>query len=218
MRNLRLALGSLAIALASASGPGGPAAAELPNLDDPQVQYELGMSHIRGPGRNPPEAVTWLRKAALRGHAEAQVQLGVCYQQGFGIEKDLAQALAWFRRAAEQGNPRGQLQVGLAYRRGEGVAADLAQATAYIRKAAEGGHPKAQIELGLAYRDGRGVAADPEQAAFWLGLAAAKGSPAARALATGARGRLNDEQRAALDARLEAWQRDHRGAAAATDS
>jgi TPR repeat protein len=215
MRKIRLTFGCLAIALAAASG--GAAAAGIPDIDDPQVQYETGMSHLRGPGKNPPEAVAWLRKAALRGHAEAQAQLGVCYQQGFGIEKDLAQAFAWFRRAAEQGNARGQLQVGLAYRRGEGVAQDLAQSLVYIRKAAENGHSKAQLELGLAYRDGRGVAPDPEEAAFWLGLAASRGSPAARALATGARGRLTVEQRVALDERLEAWQRDHR-ADAASDS
>src|SRR5215510_15051536 len=93
------------------------AAAELPDLQDPKVQYELGMSELLGREgtKDPAEGVTWLRKAAVQGYADAQVQLGVCYQQGLGVDKNPAQALAWFRRAADQKNSRGELQVGLAY-------------------------------------------------------------------------------------------------------
>jgi hypothetical protein len=210
MRNLLLALGCLGIALAGVSSLAGRAAAGLPDLEDPKVQYEVGMSHLTGQGakKDPVEAVAWLRKAALRGHAEAQAQLGICYQNGFGVERDLVQALSWFQRAAEQGSARGQLQLGQAYRHGRGVEPDLLRALAYIRKAAENGHPKAQMELGIAYRDGFGVKQDPEQAAFWLALAAGK-NLAARMMFAGVRNKLSAEQRAQLDERLEAWKRDH---------
>ena len=217
MRNLLLALTCLGVALGSARG----GAVEVPDLDDPKVQYELGMSHLTSQGgakKDPVEAVTWLRKAALQGHADAQVQLGICYQQGFGIVRDLVQALGWFRRAAEQGNARGQLQVGLAYQRGRGVAPDSGQAMVYLRKAAESRHPKAQLELGVAYREGRGVEADPVAAAFWLRLAADSGSLAANMMSAGARKALSDAQRADLDERLASWRRKHPAPAPESDS
>ena len=89
MHRLRLGLWLLALAVGAT-----PAlASELPDLEDPKAQYELGMSRLTGEQKDPAEAVAWLRKAALGGHADAQAQLGVCYQQGYGIDKDLGQAL-----------------------------------------------------------------------------------------------------------------------------
>ncbi len=217
MRRLLLALACVGIL----HGPARGAEGGLPNPDDPNFQYETGMSFLNGKGarKDPAEAVSWLRKAALRGHADAQVELGLATGQGLGgVDPDPAKALAWFRRAAEQGNARGQFQVGLAYRRGEGVAPNLQQSLAWIRKAAENGLPKAQFELGIAYRRGNGVAQDRAQAAFWLGLAADGGSRTARILFPGARAQLPEEQRAELEKRIEAWKRDHPGAADPSDS
>jgi TPR repeat protein len=186
-------------------------AAEDPHLDDPQVQYAIGIAHItgRGASKDPTEAVGWLRKAALLGHADAQVQLGICYQQGLGIDIDLVQALEWFRKAAAQGNTRGELQVGLAYWRGRGVPQNLGLGLEHIRKAGEAGHAKAQVELGNAYRKGLGVEPDPMQAAFWFGLANAQGSPVARVALPSLRHQLSEAQRAQVDERIANWQRDH---------
>ena len=52
-------------------------------------------------------AVSWFRKAAEQGHADAQRNLALCYQNGDGIEVDLVQAFAWLQLAADQavGNP-----------------------------------------------------------------------------------------------------------------
>ncbi len=47
--------------------------------------------------------MTWYRKAAEQGHAAAQNNLGECYAEGVGVEKDPAQAVVWYRKAAEQG-------------------------------------------------------------------------------------------------------------------
>src|SRR5262245_53680418 len=212
-------LGMTCVGIALGVSPGW-AWGGIPNPDDPKVQYEAGMAYLTGQGvaKDPAEAVRLLRQAALRGYAEAQVQLGVCTQQGYGVARDPAQALNWFRRAAEQGNARGQLQVAFAYWRGQGVAPDLKEAIAWFQKAAENGHPKAQAELGIAYREGRGVAADPEQAAFWLGLAARNGSPMARAMYAGALQALSEAQRTQLEKRLDSWQREHPGEPGASDS
>ena len=48
------------------------------------------------------EAVKWYRKAAEQDHAQAQVNLGVCYANGQGVAKDDVEAVKWYRKAAEQ--------------------------------------------------------------------------------------------------------------------
>src|SRR5215471_7429314 len=131
---MRLSVHARSGALLAALALARAAAADLPDLQDPKVQYEIGMSELlgrEGGTKDPAEGISWLRKAAVQGYADAQMQLGICYQQGLGVDKNPAQALAWFRRAADQKNARGELQVGLAYLRGEGVAVDLQQGLAY---------------------------------------------------------------------------------------
>ena len=50
---------------------------------------------------NPAEAVKWLRKAAKKNCAEACYQLGICYENGEGVNRDLNEAEGWFRKALE---------------------------------------------------------------------------------------------------------------------
>ena len=49
------------------------------------------------------EAVKWYRKAAEKGFAPAQVNLGRMYDEGAGVPQDYAEAVKWVRNAAEQG-------------------------------------------------------------------------------------------------------------------
>ena len=45
-------------------------------------------------------------RTAERGHAEAQYQLGLLYEYGNGVEKDIARAVEYYQKAAEQGHPK----------------------------------------------------------------------------------------------------------------
>lgn len=47
-----------------------------------------------------------LRQAAEAGDAEAQIELGVLYEYGFGLPKNEVPALAWYTLAAEQGHAK----------------------------------------------------------------------------------------------------------------
>ncbi len=47
-----------------------------------------------------------LRRAAEAGDAEAQLELGVLYEYGFGLPKNEVPALAWYALAAEQGHAK----------------------------------------------------------------------------------------------------------------
>lgn len=51
-----------------------------------------------------PEAANWFRDLAEKGSAQAQYNLGVCYENGEGVEKDTSEAMKWYRIASEQGN------------------------------------------------------------------------------------------------------------------
>ena len=50
------------------------------------------------------QAVRWYAKAAAQGNARAQFNLGVCYENGNGVECDMDMAAALYTAAAEQGN------------------------------------------------------------------------------------------------------------------
>lgn len=41
-------------------------------------------------------------RAAAEGYASEQYNLGVMYQTGFGLPKDMAKAREWFQKAADQ--------------------------------------------------------------------------------------------------------------------
>ena len=46
----------------------------------------------------------WFRESAEQGNAGAQFSLGVCYEYGAGVSKDLEEAVKWYRKSAEQGD------------------------------------------------------------------------------------------------------------------
>jgi TPR repeat protein len=62
--------------------------------------------------------VKWYRQAAEQNFAGAQLNLGVCYEQGEGVGKDAVEAVKWYHLAASQGMEdaatyRAQLEKGL---------------------------------------------------------------------------------------------------------
>ncbi len=113
-----------------------------------------------------------LKPVAERGHPAAQVNLGLLYEEGKGVDRDYGKALAWYRRAAAQNYAEAQYRLGLFYETGKGVEGDPAEAVAWYRRAALGRDTEAMQTLGALYDgDTRGVAGDPVQALMWTQLA-----------------------------------------------
>ena len=125
-----------------------------------------------------PEDLLQLR--AERGNAEAQHSLGVMYDKGEDVSKDVAKAASWFRKAAEQGHAQAQYNLGVMYANGEGVPEDDAQAVSWFRRAAEQGDVEAQVSLGSMYADGQGVPEDDAEAVSWFRKAAEQGDAEAQ--------------------------------------
>ena len=52
------------------------------------------------------EAFTWFTKAANQGDIYAEYNLGICYENGNGVKRNVPEAVKWFTKAAEKGHPR----------------------------------------------------------------------------------------------------------------
>ena len=122
-------------------------------------------------------AIEWFRKAAERGHADAQDTTGLLC-----ADRDAAVAVVWFRKAAEQGHTKAQYNLGCAYYNGHGVPVDKAVAAELYRRAAELGYAKAQYSLGRLYCKGEGVPLDDAAGFEWNRMAAQQGYERARSL------------------------------------
>ena len=115
-----------------------------------------------------PEALKWYRKAAEKGHIEAQYLLGRCYSEGISVKIDMAEAVKWFRKSAERGYAPAEYSLGFCYTNGNGVQKDMTEAVKWFRKAAEQGVTGAQYYLGIQYAKGEGVQKDMAEAVKWL--------------------------------------------------
>ena len=73
--------------------------------NSPEIYVTRGISHYQL--GNKKEAVVDYLKAAERGNAWAQNEVGMYYWHGIIIEQDRREATKWFARSAEQGFPDG---------------------------------------------------------------------------------------------------------------
>ena len=85
---------------------------------------------------SPQEVIT----LANQGNAQAQYELGLMYELGMGIEKDLNQAFVWYQKSANQAYAKAQYNLGIFYALAKGVNKDIEQSKHWIRKANENGY------------------------------------------------------------------------------
>lgn len=149
---------------------------------DAETQYRLGRMYYHGQGgQSDAEAAKWYRMAAERGHALAQNNLALMYEQGRGVDQDLGAAAEWYGRAADLGLAVAQNNLARFYDEGRGVAADPARAARWYERAAGQKHAPAQYRLAQLYEEGRGVPQNAKKAAKWFRKAAANGYDGANA-------------------------------------
>ena len=112
---------------------------------------------------------------AKKGFANAQYNMGVMYEKGKGVEKNLNKAKKWFQFAAEQGLAKAQYNLGLMYGKGKGVDKDYNKAIKWMTLAADQGNGKAQTNLGWMFETGKGVPRDTQKALSLYQLASDQG-------------------------------------------
>ena len=115
----------------------------------PPPPSEHGPGVVQDDGRKKIAALYY--ENAELGHATAQNNLGYCYENGLGVEKDFIAASNWYRKAANQGYSLAQYNMGRCYYYGGGVEKNLEKAAEWFLKAIEQGHLGAQTMLGDCY-------------------------------------------------------------------
>lgn len=104
------------------------------------------------------------------GFGEAAFNLGVLYEDGLGVERDLGRALSLYRRGADKGSVKAQFRIGKLYWLGSpGLAADRVEGRRYLAMAAANGDAEA-----MAYLEAAGAPIGPLAEAD---LALARGHP-----------------------------------------
>jgi TPR repeat protein len=142
---------------------------------------------------------------AKQGDALAQFKLGVMYDDGKGVKKNLKTAQDWYTKSADQGLADAQYNLGLGYYSGvfTGASSNRYYFHSLFGKAANQGHPEAEYMLGVIYEHGiTGGVISLTQAASWFQRAADHGIPDAK-LALERIHQKQEQEKAAAEAAAE---------------
>ncbi|MGA7714283.1 MAG: tetratricopeptide repeat protein [Rhizomicrobium sp.] len=158
---------------------------------DAEAMRLLGQLYLaRGDAKNAMAALSWFRKSAGAGDADAAYFLGLAYATGHWVPLDLKEAADWYRKAALLGQPEAthllaeMLQsdrapgLGVAGQSGV-LPADDTEAARWLRAAAKMGDAGAMNMLAELLASGRGIVSDDAQAQYWFRAAAEHGYPSA---------------------------------------
>ena len=139
----------------------------------------------------------WKDIADKSQYPPAQHSVGVCYEHGEGVERDISQALTYYHVAASLGQSEAQNNIANCLKMGRGVGKDEDAAATWYKKAAEQGNMRAHFNLGVMFHEGKAATLlaateDPQKDAvacfrhaasrghagahYWLGLCYERGS------------------------------------------
>lgn len=116
--------------------------------------YDYGRSHLK---RDRPKAVELYQIAAKHDNHNAEYNLGMAYDFGYGVEIDYVKAVYWYRRAAEHGIAEAMTNLASFYHRGIVVELDDKQSVYWLKRAVKKGDTLAMSVLSDRYFWGDGV-------------------------------------------------------------
>lgn len=116
----------------------------------------------------------WSQYAA-HGRMDDFYHLGLLYEAGHSVERNLKQARAWYKKAAEMGDPRAQYALACDYEH-----PGSPQAVEWLSKAALQGYAQAQCALAELHFLGLGTEQDSLGALAWYARAAEQGDTQAQ--------------------------------------
>jgi len=77
---------------------------------------------------------------AHAGNSTAQFEIGLLYEDGWGVARNYRESVKWYRLAAEQDNAKAQVNLGLMYAYGNGVIEDYNAAHMWFNIVSSLGH------------------------------------------------------------------------------
>jgi len=114
------------------------------------------------------------------GDAKAHFNLGVCYENGFGVPQDFTKASNWFRLAAKENHACAQYKLGRCFESGKGVPKNCGEAFQWYLKAAKQRLDVAEFLVGDYFRTGEAIPEDLAEAVKWYERSAEQGFAAAQ--------------------------------------
>lgn len=121
------------------------------------------------------QAIHWYKKAAAKGYAMAENNLGNDYHQGQGVPQNYVKANYWWEKAAAQGFAAAEYNLGVDYHQGLGFQQNYVKANYWWKKAAVQGFARAENHLGNDYYHGNGFQQNYTKANYWFIKASADG-------------------------------------------
>lgn len=119
-----------------------------------EIEYQLGVQNLEV--GDYATAVSHLKLGTSHQHAGAAFNLGICFEQGFGVKKNARVAMECFHLASSLGHPQAMYNLGVYYARGlSGLRRSHSMAKKYFTAAADLGLEQAIVALGPAYRTTR---------------------------------------------------------------
>lgn len=122
------------------------------------------------------KAIDYLNRAIQRGSAYGQVELALCYEIGYGVEKDYQKAFDLYKEAANNNYPYANTKVAAYYEDGTLGEPNYPEALEQYKIAAEAGMPDAIYHLGRYNKYAVGIPENPDEAMRLFQQAAEAGS------------------------------------------
>lgn len=117
---------------------------------------------------------------ANQNDAKACYNLGLMYQDGDGVAKNMDEAVKWYTKSAELNYKEAQYTLASLVFQRQIQSISYPQAVTYYEQAAKQGHVKSQLNLGMLYLRGDVIAQDIPAAVQWLSLAASNNNSEAQ--------------------------------------
>lgn len=122
------------------------------------------------------EAALLFSQAAEKEFIPAQFRLGLAFEKGLGVPKNMAKAASLYSRAALGGNIKAMHNLATLFASGfPGSKPDYTQAAHWFRSAAERGFADSQYNYALLALKGVGMPRSPSEAFKYMSLAAMQG-------------------------------------------
>lgn len=110
------------------------------------IEFKLGVQNVIA--NEVVAAASHFKLATIHGHAGATYNLGVFYETGNGVEKNMKLAMECYRKAAKLGHKKAMYNLGVFYALGTGgLKKDHSAALACFKEATRLGLREAQIAL-----------------------------------------------------------------------
>ena len=132
-------------------------------VQETQKEYDLVLKDKKSMKNFTTEAELY-KVMADAGVSYAQNILGLMYEKGMDVDKDIYKAFRWYKVAASQGLAKAQFNLALCYKEAKGCDRDYSKAIEFFTYAAKELHSRSFFELARMYEEGLGFEIDDAKA------------------------------------------------------